>query len=506
MTVALRAVLAVFAALALALAGCGINDREPDVPGSTLEATVADPDGDGALERGPAEPLVDRTELAPRGRATRPVARFAHVTDTHVRDEESPARAPFLDRLGPPVTSTFRPQEALSPHVLMAAVRSLNAERPQGVLFTGDLLDSAQRNELDQFLAVLGGGRVDPNSARRGYRGVQEAANPDGFFYRPALDAPVVPQMLTRAQREFFSPGLRAPWFPALGNHDLLVQGEQPPTASTNEIATGTEALLTFDPSLESLLDDLPRDRDVRRATPDLRDVPQEAIEDVLAEGVPGRTTRVPADTRRRHLRASEVIDRLSRAARLPEGAGDRLDYAVDVAPGVRAIVLDTVDRAGDGGVVVAEQLAFLRRELDRAGDRAVVVVDHFGLHRTAGGEAAQAILARDDRVIAELIGDTHRHEIRPVRTRAGGYWRITTSSLADWPQQGRMLRLVTGRDGARALETWTVDHAGGRDTQDLAGAARSLSFLDAQGGRPNRLAGTRTDRNVRLWLPPRQP
>jgi hypothetical protein len=105
--------------------------------------------------------------------------------------------------------------------------------------------------------------------------------------------------------------------------------------------------------------------------------------------------------------------------------------------------------------------------------------------------------------VVAEITGDTHRNEIRPVRTRAGGFWRITTSSLADWPQQGRMLRLVAGPGGQRAIETWMVDHAGGLDAQDLAGAARELAYLDAQGGRPNGFAGGRRDRNVRLWLPP---
>ncbi len=230
MTAAARALLAALA-LAAGLAGCGLEDRTPEPPGSTLRSTIADPNGNGNLDKGPGEPLADRTELAPRGRAGREVARFGQITDPHVRDEESPARVPFLDRLGPPVTSAFRPQEALSPQVLVAMIRALNVERPQGVLATGDLIDSAQRNELDQFLAVLAGGEVDPNSGRRGYRGVQEAANPDGFFYRPALDAPVVPRMLTRAQRPFFSPGLRAPWFPALGNHDVLVQGEQPPSA-----------------------------------------------------------------------------------------------------------------------------------------------------------------------------------------------------------------------------------------------------------------------------------
>src|SRR3712207_2898825 len=115
--------------------------------------------------------------------------RLGHLTDTHVRDEESPARVPFLDRLGPPVTSTFRPHEAVSAQVLTAAIRSLNVERPQGVLVTGDLVDSAQANELDQLVRVLQGGMVDPNSGRAGNRGVQNATNPDGFFYRPGLDA-----------------------------------------------------------------------------------------------------------------------------------------------------------------------------------------------------------------------------------------------------------------------------------------------------------------------------
>jgi hypothetical protein len=214
----------------------------------------------------------------------------------------------------------------------------------------------------------------------------------------------------------------------------------------------------------------------------------------------------VPADPQRRHLRAGELIAQLRRTARLPAPrTPDRLDYAADVAPGVRAIVLDTVARGGGaGGELVDGQVAFLRRELARAGDRAIVVVSHHGLHRSRGGAAAQALLARDDRVVAELAGDTHRHAVTPVRTVAGGYWRIVTASLADWPQQTRMLRLVTGPGGARALETWTVDHAGGLDSQDLAGAARRLAHLDAQGGRPNGSAGTRRDRNARLWLPPR--
>ena len=57
------------------------------------------------------------------------------------------------------------------------------------------------------------------------------------------------------------------------------------------------------------------------------------------------------------------------------------------------------------------------------------------------------------------------------------------------------MFRLRETADGV-ALETWMVDH----DGQGLAGISRELAYLDAQGGRPQKFAGAKQDRNVRLF------
>jgi len=346
---------ALLAAAATFAVACGRDDDGTAGPaaastadGSTLRATFADPDGDGILQRGPAEPLRDRTALGPAAAPGRVLGSVGIVTDVHIRDEESPARPVFLDRLGPPFSAVFRPQEALTLQVLTAAVRSLNAARPDAVVVNGDLIDNAQANEMAQARRALDGGVVRPDSGAPGYDGVQRASDPDPAFYRPDVDPPRHPGLLAAAERPFRSPGLRAPWYPVPGNHDLFVAGELARTPRTNAVAVGDRVLVEPDPSLR-----------VGRTE---RDLSARTIDDLLRRGLPGTTARVAPDPARRELTPREAVDALR------PGVGSRLNYAFDVGPRVRAIVLDTVQRGkGAGGVVTPQETAFLRDELRRA-------------------------------------------------------------------------------------------------------------------------------------------
>ena len=464
----------------LAVAGCGGDPPAAPATGSTLKATLVDRNGDGFLEPGPGEPFVERRELGGGGQPGKVIARFGQLTDTHVRDEESPARVPFLDRLGPPFTSTFRPQEAESAQVLDSAVRALNAERPQAVAVTGDIVDNAQRNELDTAIAVLDGGRVNPDSGAPGYDGVQDDASPDPYYYRPGNDAPRHAGLLDAAQHPFTAVGLRAPWYPAIGNHDVLVQGEVPVTPAIASIATGDEMLTEVDPRYRPPTDEFSAPAAVRA---------------VLEGGLPGRRQRVPADPARRPMTAPQVVGRLREAVapRAGDGGGP-LDYTFDIGPRVRAIMLDTVRREGGSrGRLSPAQVDWLRTELARAGDRYVVVFSHNPLDSTDGGEPALAAMAASGHVVAAIAGNTHKNSIHTSH----GMWLITTSSLADFPQQARMFQLRDAGTGV-VLETWMVDH----DGRGLAGISRELAYLDAQGGRPQGFAGGARDRNARLYIP----
>lgn len=157
-------------------------------PQTTVVQTIADRDNDDQLEPAPGESHLVRDDLEqPRpGRQRRrvPLTFFAHLSDTHVIDEESPLRVEFLDQFAGPFTSAYRPQEGMSPHVLNEMVRQLrNTVSPVTqdklalVMTTGDNTDNTQLNDTRWMIDVMDGARnVDPDSgiaARRPTRPIR---------------------------------------------------------------------------------------------------------------------------------------------------------------------------------------------------------------------------------------------------------------------------------------------------------------------------------------------
>jgi 3',5'-cyclic AMP phosphodiesterase CpdA len=472
---------------AVALAGCG-GSGAPSGSGSTLTSTWRDVHGVGVLAPGPGEPLIARTELGTRRPGARVLTTLVHVTDSHVLDASSPARVTFLDRLGTPFQSTFRPHETLTAHVLDGAVKALRRLRPDLVIEGGDLIDNAQANELVQALSVLRGGTVRPGSGPHGYFGVQLARNPDPFYYRPDLDAPRHPGLLREAVRPLRSVGVGSRWCPVLGDHDMLVAGEIPPDAQTQALALGNEAVWELPSGLSK----------PRGSFADSADGPPDPqlVSFLLARAQASAKVRVPPDRRRREMDVSEVVSGL-RGASGVVGSAQALDYHLDVGERLRLIVLDLARRGGgSGGLVRPGHPSWLAAALAAAGERWVIVVSHQPLESSEGGEALLALLDQHPRVIAALCGHTHRNRIDPRDVAPGGYWLISTASLIDHPQQARALRVIETEGGGVAIQTWMIDHIG----SPLADVSRELAYLDAQGGRPQGFAGRRLDRNATLY------
>jgi 3',5'-cyclic AMP phosphodiesterase CpdA len=283
--------------------------------------------------------------------------------------------------------------------------------------------------------------------------------------------------------------------YPVLGDHDILVAGEIPPTPKTQALAVGGKAMWELPPGLTSTpgVGNL-----TTTGSPDGPPRPQ-LVSQFLAQALAGPKVPVPADRSRRQLSADQAVTRLAAGA---GGIGsDRrtLDYVVDISEQLRLIVLDLARRdGGSGGLVRPDQPGWLEAQLASAAERWVIVASHQPLPGASGGNRLLGLLDRHPRMVAALSGHIHRNLIQPRFTDTGGYWLISTASLIDYPQQARALRVIATTGGGVAIQTWMLDHV---FPGDLGTISRELAYLDVQGGRPGGFAGSRLDRNVTLYL-----
>lgn len=489
------------------------------------------------LVRAPGEPETLRADIGgdpsslvlPRGSV---LMRLLHLTDLHVIDAGSPARCDWVevradDKKWLPLLHMARPHDLLANWGAAAFANAISAsadDRTDLVIFTGDNIDNAQRNELDAFVNLAVGGTfgfpyegpqrstwaVDPRSASPLHRtgsGLWPFWLPDGGCadrFSNEFGFPNVPGLVDASWQGIVVDGVSLPWLAALGNHDVMRQGTAFTTPELEEIAMGGWRALggppDFDPAdpLQSWLND---------------PAPFSAGEPRFS---------IPADPLRAAVSGDEFLGALrdcGGAMRAVDGA----DYVYDTEH-VRIVVLETNHPTGHfQGSVGLTQLAWLDERLREAQDRAVVVASHHGsssldntFRDTKNSDRRHAaelesVLLRYGNVVAWLVGHRHLHRIRPIanpQQNLPGIWEITTSATIDWPCQIRSVEIVAGDDGSIGVRTEVLDHDFAEASFDsleagsLAAWHREIAFNSSRVDRRSGREGTPGDRNAFLARP----
>jgi len=540
----------------------------PALPRTTLERTLRRGRQRGSgldgnyyqLAYGPGEPRVVRTDLAPVAqggeRAPASLLRLAHLTDPQITDVQSPGRFEFLDGVrGLPGASVFvpatRPQEALAVHAMAAMLDTINRIPPAAetgaplslFLSTGDNIDNAQLNELQWFLTLLSGGSITPNSGGPGYQGVQAPDWEPGPYWRPdpgpdpfkdRWGFPASPGLLTEALKPLSPPGLAIPWLSCFGNHDGLVLGMAVPTPGYERVLGGNRKPAR-----------LPGGAD-----------PVALAEAFLARPellLSGGALPVTRDTDRVTVGRRAFVEAYLAAPGAPAGHGyTRWNAEHETAYGVhdiggavplRVLLLDTTNLDGFyEGSIGLRQSRWLEERLREvhsghvdadgrwvatgAGDRLVVLASHHGLatmvndrkqpegleddHPRLTAAAVRALLHRFPNVVLWLNGHRHVNDVqaRPDPAgRTGGFWEVSTSAIADWPCQARLVELVADGAGGLTVLCTMLDADTPADPGEASGEGRlaalhrELAANYPYGGMDSGSGGSPADRNVALAL-----
>ena len=497
--------------------------------------------------------LLDRADShigKPLGPVKKSLINLIHITDTHICDAQSPARVEYLDRYADPhhpassivgtLIGTYRAHEILTTQVLESAVQAINRidlapvtkTAISAVLITGDLTDNAQSNELDWLTTLLLGGKLRADSgAKDKWEGVGGEFyspffwNPHGTpkgertdFPRDLYGFPTIPELLHAIRQPFYSSGLKYPFLAVHGNHDALLQGTVVPNEELRESVTSDEKI--FELSDEEALQALSK---VSEQGPAAYPSP-----------IAPKVMTVSADESRDFLSPIEWNINFYREDEdngiSSQHLGSDRKYWRKDYESVTILALDTVNPFGGWqGSIDEEQFNWLKEQVEQIKDKYIVITSHHPIQdiyngyspsaRRVLGAEIETYLITKPAVIAWICGHTHRHRIAyfgPDITR--GFYQIETSSLIDWPQQGRIIEIFLTQDDEICIASTVFNHQGSilpdyehlrlDEVNELSGLSRILSLNDWQrrGGifAIENNEGEGSDRNSILCLPKR--